>query len=106
MSYCFKRDVTKLQTIKIKIDRVRRKENPLGWALPQQSIKGYLWFELRFATDFPSQQEVSPPFCCCRSGHCILQLPWSPELTLRQLILYEDMLGESKAVKIFLVFSN
>ncbi|KRX13490.1 hypothetical protein T07_12128 [Trichinella nelsoni] len=40
MSYCFKRDVTKLQTITIKIDRMRRKENPLGWALPQQSIKG------------------------------------------------------------------
>ncbi|KRX36339.1 hypothetical protein T05_15488 [Trichinella murrelli] len=40
MSNCFKRDVTKLQTIKLKIDRMQRKENPLGWALPQQSIKG------------------------------------------------------------------
>ncbi|KRY55044.1 hypothetical protein T03_9893 [Trichinella britovi] len=40
MSNCFKRDVTKLQTIKLKIDRMRRKENSLGWALPQQSIKG------------------------------------------------------------------
>ncbi|KRX75151.1 hypothetical protein T06_13447 [Trichinella sp. T6] len=42
MSNCFKRDVTKLQTIKLKIDRMRRKENPLGWALPQQSIKGLI----------------------------------------------------------------
>ncbi|KRX80337.1 hypothetical protein T06_15432 [Trichinella sp. T6] len=40
MSNCFKKNVTKLQTIKLKIDRMRRKENPLGWALPQQSIKG------------------------------------------------------------------
>ncbi|KRY07309.1 hypothetical protein T12_14790 [Trichinella patagoniensis] len=40
MSYCFKRDVTKLQTIKMKIDRIRRKENHLGCVTPQQSIQG------------------------------------------------------------------
>ncbi|KRY25818.1 hypothetical protein T03_13981 [Trichinella britovi] len=42
MSNCFKKDVTKLQAIKLKIDRMRRKENPMGWALPQQSIKGLI----------------------------------------------------------------
>ncbi|KRX81520.1 hypothetical protein T06_8989 [Trichinella sp. T6] len=46
MSYCFKRDVTKLQTIKIKIDKVHRKQNPLGCAAPQQFIKGMLLSQL------------------------------------------------------------
>ncbi|KRX40716.1 hypothetical protein T05_3319 [Trichinella murrelli] len=46
MSYCFKKDVTKPQTIKMKVDRMGRKENPLGWAPPQQSIKGNLTGEL------------------------------------------------------------
>ncbi|KRX19995.1 hypothetical protein T07_2055 [Trichinella nelsoni] len=48
MSNCFKRDVTKLQTMKLKIDRMRRKKNPLGWALPQQSNEGEAAFELYF----------------------------------------------------------
>ncbi|XP_003380749.1 hypothetical protein Tsp_06899 [Trichinella spiralis] len=54
MSYCFKRDVTKLQTIKMKIDRMRRKENPLGWALPQQSIKGLIVNNLAIDYHYPS----------------------------------------------------
>ncbi|KRZ90239.1 hypothetical protein T08_8084 [Trichinella sp. T8] len=29
----------------MKIDRMRRKENPLGWAPPQQSIKGLLYYK-------------------------------------------------------------
>ncbi|KRY50240.1 hypothetical protein T03_2182 [Trichinella britovi] len=45
MSNCFKRDVTKLQTMKLKIDRMRRKKNPLGWALPQQSNEGLIQFD-------------------------------------------------------------
>ncbi|KRZ48447.1 hypothetical protein T02_7731 [Trichinella nativa] len=46
MSYCFKRDVTKLQTIQIKIDKVHRKQNPVGCAAPQQFIKGMFLSQL------------------------------------------------------------
>ncbi|KRZ47790.1 hypothetical protein T02_16215 [Trichinella nativa] len=42
---CLAEKFNKIDTIKLKIDRMRRKENPLGWAVPQQSIKG--WCEYR-----------------------------------------------------------
>ncbi|XP_003370590.1 hypothetical protein Tsp_09805 [Trichinella spiralis] len=46
MCYCFKSEVTKLQTIKIKIDKLHRKQNRLGCSTPQQFIKGMFDFRM------------------------------------------------------------
>ncbi|KRZ91387.1 hypothetical protein T08_5168 [Trichinella sp. T8] len=65
---------------------MRRKENPLGWVLPEQSIKGLLYYKNQLQVSFPflSHRLKSQSFCHKFRSFCYI------------LLKYEKLIGSGK----------